>query len=405
MRVCFALFHYDAADAGLKPAEVLARRLPLRHLPQELASRGHQVLVVQQGPGRLDFVENRVRYEVIPSALWSRWVAAVGGRVLNREPVRLEAATPAVRAIRRWRPDVIHFFGLTMTMNLALLELGLGRQGPPVVVSYHGGWAPASRLLRRIQRATLHRAARLLFTARDLAVPFIEAGVLAQDDSRLAEVLEVSTPFRMLDREVARAKTGMVGDPVFVWAGRLEPVKDPLTALRGFDRIRTQWTGAQLYLHYLTDTLLPELRRFVDDRPGLANHVRFRGRVPHDEMEAVFNSSDLLLQASRSVVPGRVVEYSGFVPLEAMACGVVPVLTDLPSFRVMTADGRFGVLFRAGDDIGLARGVLSIGLEALPAFRAEVRDHFERRLSFSALADRLETVYREVLAAGQRSPA
>lgn len=405
MRVCFALFHYDAADAGLEPAELLARRLPLRHLPQELASRGHQVMVVQQGPERLSFVENRVRYEVIPSPRWSRRVAEVAGRLLDREPERLEAATPAVRAVRRWRPDVIHVFGLTMTLNLALLELAIGKKGPPIVISYHGGSAPANRLLRRIQRSTLDRAARLLFTARDLARPFVDDGVLAPDDLRVTEVLEVSTPFRMRDREAARAETGMVGDPVFVWAGRLEPVKDPLTALRGFDRIRAEWAGSQLYLHYLTDDLLPELRRLVDDRPGLAHHVHFRGRVPHHRMEAVFSSSDLLLQASRSVVPGREVEYSGFAPLEAMACGVVPVLTELPSFRAMTADGRFGVLFGTGDDIGLARGVLAIGLEALPALRAEVRDHFERRLSFRALADRLEAVYREVAAAGQRSLA
>jgi glycosyltransferase involved in cell wall biosynthesis len=87
------------------------------------------------------------------------------------------------------------------------------------------------------------------------------------------------------------------------------------------------------------------------------------------------------------------VEYSGFVPLEAMACGVVPVLTDLPSFRAMTADGRYGVLFEAGDDAGLARKVLRLDRETLSALRAGIRAHFDRELSFRALADRLEAVY------------
>jgi len=396
LRLCFALFHYDAVDAGLQPAQYLERRLPLRHLPQELASRGHEVMVMHQCLRRLSFVENRVHYELVPSARWSRAIAALGGQILHRESSLLEAALPAVRTIRRWQPDLVHFFGTTLTLNLALLERALGRRGPPVVVDYHGGWPPANPLLRRIQRATLDRASRLLFTTRELARPFVEAGILAVGDPRVVEVMEVSTPFRMKDRAAARAVTGMSGDPVFLWAGRLEPVKDPLTALRGFDRIRAAWTGSRLYLCFLTDQLLPELRAFVDSRPGLADHVHFQGRVPHDQMEEVFNSADLLLQASRPI--GWIMEASGFVPLEAMACGAVPVLTDLPSFRAMTADGRYGVLFQVGDDIGLARSVLALGRERLAALRAEVRAHFESHLSFCALADRLEAVYEASVA-------
>lgn len=397
MRVCFGLFHYDAVDAGLRPEQFLLRRLPLRHLPQELASRGHEVLVVHQSPSHGSFVEDQVEYRLVRSPRWSRAIATLSAPALRREPAWLEAATSAARTIRHFKPDVVHYFGLTLTLNLALVELALGRRGPPIVVSYHGGWPPANPLLRRIQGVTLNRASRLLFTARELARPFVEAGFLSAGDPRIAEVMEVSTSFRAQDRAAARAVTGMTGDPVVVWAGRLDPVKDPLTALRGFDRIRTAWTGAHLYLYYLTDRLLPELRAFVASRPGLADHLHFRGRVDHDQMEAVFSSADLLLQSSRSVIPGRMVEYSGFVPLEAMACGVVPVLTDLPSFRAMTADGRYGVLFQAGDEAGLAGSVLALGRERLPALQAEVVAHFERHLSFRALAERLEAVYEGVM--------
>ena len=401
MRVCFGLFHYDAVDSGLQPPQYLPRRLLLRHLPQELASRGHEVMVVHQFPSQGSFVENQVEYRLVRSPRWSRAIAAAGGAALRREPARLEAATSAARAIRRFKPDVVHYFGTTLSLNLALVELALGRGGPPIVVSYHGGWPPANPLLRRIQRATLDRASRLLFTARELARPFIEAGFLSAGDPRIAEVMEVSTPFEMQDRAAARAVTEMSGDPIFVWAGRLDPVKDPLTALRGFDRIRTAWTGAQLYLYYLTDQLLPELRAFIDGRPGLADHLHFRGRVDHDQMEAVFSSADLLLQSSRSI--GWVTEYSGFVPLEAMACGVLPVLTDLPAFRAMTANGRYGVHFGAGDDVGLARNVIGLDRENLSALRAEVRAHFDRELSFRALAGRLEAVYEASV--GWRSTA
>jgi glycosyltransferase involved in cell wall biosynthesis len=69
----------------------------------------------------------------------------------------------------------------------------------------------------------------------------------------------------------------------------------------------------------------------------------------------------------------------------------------------MTADGRYGVLFGAGDDVGLARNVIGLDRENLSALRAEVRAHFDRELSFRALADRLEAVYEASV--GWRSTA
>jgi glycosyltransferase involved in cell wall biosynthesis len=196
----------------------------------------------------------------------------------------------------------------------------------------------------------------------------------------------------------------MWGDPVFLWAGRLEAIKDPLTALRGFDLIRRSWPGARLYLHYLTDTLLPELRAFVDDRPGLAERVDFRGRAPHDAMEAVYNSADFLLQASRPRMPGGIAEYSGYVPLEAMACGVVPVLSDVPSFRLMTDGGRAGVLFPCGDAAALAQRVLALGPQAIARLGRSARSRFDAEFSFSAMAGKLESVYRRARDPESRRP-
>ena len=107
-------------------------------------------------------------------------------------------------------------------------------------------------------------------------------------------------------------------------------------------------------------------------------------------MEAVFNSADFLLQASRR-------EYSGYAVLEAMACGVIPVVTDIPSFRRMTDDGRYGILFPPGDADALARQVLAFDPAAIPPFSAAVQHHFEQSFSYEALAARLSAIYRQVL--------
>jgi glycosyltransferase involved in cell wall biosynthesis len=189
----------------------------------------------------------------------------------------------------------------------------------------------------------------------------------------------------------------MTGHPVFLWAGRLDPIKDPFTALRGFARIAEARPGARLYLHYLSDAMLPELQAWVAARPHLHGRVHFGGRVPHERMEAICNSADFLLQAS-------VREHSGCAVLDAMACGVIPVLSDIPSFRVMTAHGTAGVLFRVGDDASLAEQVLAMGPEEMAARRAAVRERFDEALGFPALARQLQREYEAVLGPARSQP-
>jgi glycosyltransferase involved in cell wall biosynthesis len=395
MRVCFASLHYDPAAVDPDPARYLGRVPIHRALPRALVARGHEVHVVHLYPRDHTLVDDGVRHHFVSAHPLVRAGATALGRITRRDPIFYQPAPRAIATIRDLRPAVVHFHGLTLTWHLALTLLGLGRDGPPVVVQYHGGY-PARRWLPACaQRLILPRAARVLFTTRDHARPFIDAGLVAPE--AVLELMETSALFERRDRTLARRETGMHGDPVFVWAGRLAAIKDPLTALRGFARILDAWPESQLYLHYLTDELLPELRAFVAGQPGLAGHVHFRGRARVEQMESIFQSADFLLQASQR-------EFSGCAVLEAMACGVIPVVTAIPSFRAMTDDGRYGVLFRPGDPRALADGVLALRRDDLPVLAAAVRSRFERVLSFAALAERLDRIYAELVERGSQTP-
>jgi glycosyltransferase involved in cell wall biosynthesis len=170
-----------------------------------------------------------------------------------------------------------------------------------------------------------------------------------------------------------------------------------LTVLRGFARIRAHWPDARLTMVYLRADMLDQVKELIEGDPRLRGAVHLRGTVPHGQMEAIYNSADLLLQ-------GSLREWSGLAVLEAMACGVVPVVTDIPSFRLMTDQGRYGRLFPPGDPAALAAQALSVDLAELPRLSAEIRDHFDRCLSFPALARQLQAIYADVLRT-QPSPA
>jgi len=386
MKICFTLPYYNPAYTD--PARFFVLAPVMRYLPQAVAALGYQVDAVLAFPTPHDFVEGGVHYHFVPSHPLARTLAQRAGRWLHRDPSTLEPACRALSIIRDLQPDLVHFHGTNLYLNHCLMLAVLPRRRPPIVLHYHGGSPSPNTLARRLQRFNFRRTNRFLFTTHAHARPFIDAGLI-DEPGRVVPFMQISTVFQRRGRDKSRRETGMTGNPVCLWVGRLDANKDPMTALRGFEQILAARPEAHWYLYYLTDALLPRLRQYLEARPLLKEHVHFRGRAPFEQMETIFNSADLFLQASRREVAGR-------AGLEAMACGVIPVVTGIPSFYAMTDGGRYGVLFRPGDAEALARGVLSIPLDEVPERSRQVHAWFEQAFSFPALAKQLDAVYREV---------
>ena len=84
-----------------------------------------------------------------------------------------------------------------------------------------------------------------------------------------------------------------------------------------------------------------------------AGRVHLLGKVPHAGIETLMQAADLFVSASRA-------ESCGFAALEAMACGAVPVLSDIPSFRALTGDAMAHAIL-PGAAIGYLIAGLSLG--------------------------------------------
>ena len=113
---------------------------------------------------------------------------------------------------------------------------------------------------------------------------------------------------------------------------------------------------------------------------------------PLADMEAIYSSADFLLQASLR-------EWSGLAIMEALSCGCIPVVTDIPSFRALTASGRYGRLYPIGDDGALAEALLAIDNAERESLAKSIRGYFAAELSFAALARQLDAVYDDLVAA------
>ena len=379
------MLHY-APDAANLDLDTYLSRTPIhRALPSALARRGYDVHLVHLWPHNAYVVRDGVTYHFISEPTPLRNLARLAAGVRQGDGSTYLPAFRAIRLIRSLHPDVVHFHGCTLILNQFLTTQFLRGIEPVIVAHYHGGFPSRNRWFRVLQQRAFARVDRFCFSTRSHAQPFLDARLI-RDGSRIVELMETSSTFVPRDREISRQATRMVGEPVFLSVGRLHPVKDPMTMLRGFERVLSEWPRADLYLYFTSQELLPEVQRFLEERPSLGAHVHLRGRAEPEEMEAIYNSADFLLQAS-------VREFSGCAVLEAMACGVIPVVTDIPSFRAMTANGRFGSLFPVGNAEALATEVLTYSADYAGQYRREIRSHFERTLSFDHMAECLDETY------------
>ena len=113
------------------------------------------------------------------------------------------------------------------------------------------------------------------------------------------------------------------------------------------------------------------------------------GQVPHDQIEAYYHSADYFVLGSHY-------EGSGYALAEAMACGLPPIVTDIPSFRMMTGRGQVGMLWPVGDAPALAAALRQATTH--PAAPGSTRLLFEQSLSYPAIARRALAAYQAISA-------
>jgi len=101
----------------------------------------------------------------------------------------------------------------------------------------------------------------------------------------------------------------------------------------------------------------PALRRLIDTL-GLAERVRFVGRVPHGEVQRYYDLVDVFVYPRHSMRLTELV--TPLKPLEAMARGRMVLASDVGGHRELVRDKATGSLFKADDEHDLARAVIDI---------------------------------------------
>jgi glycosyltransferase involved in cell wall biosynthesis len=280
------------------------------------------------------------------------------------------------------RPDIVHLNGSMLFFRTVRKVLD---PSTAIVWQHHGGIPP--RPPQRLIHALLFRSVdAFFFTTIAQATDWKQSGLL-RPHQKVYEIVEASSTFKPINKRIARRTLGLHAKEVFLWVGRLHENKDPITALHGFARIVPLCTNPLLLMVYQDGKLLSEVRRTVATL-GLGSHVNLVGVVPHDRLRFFYSAADYFMLGSHQ-------EGSGYALLEALACGVAPLVTDIPPFRKITHDGRVGALWKVGDPESLAQAFSTLCKRVIA--RKRIREYFRRFLSYDTLGRKALLAYREIL--------
>lgn len=364
------------------PEELLARYSTIRPLAQALHKEGAEVTVFQRFHRNVAFEDQGVNFEFCADRcepILRKW----------QIPRSFHSAVRNTCERSKSKHMVVHMHGLFYPFQMRSLKNRL----PPgcVFVAQHHAEKPWQGLRSPLQRWGLRTADGFFFAAQELAKSWTDQDLISEKQG-VFEVMEGSNCFRHDQRPAARARTGMSGTPIVLWIGNLTANKAPLTVLAGFKQILGQVPQARLYMAYRGTDLLDAVRTQIASSPALSSRVILLGTVAHPHLQDIYNSADYFVLGSHY-------EGSGFALAEAMACGVVPVVTDIPSFRAMTADGSIGGCWTAGDGGSFAKVFLEVLREPLNVLSARAVQFFDQHLSYPAIAKASLRAYEKLLAA------
>ena len=285
------------------------------------------------------------------------------------------------RYIKNLSPDVVIIHGLHYPFQVIQLRRLLGKK-VTVIVQHHAE-KPFNGIRKYLQRWAEKSVDAYLFASAEIGHSWINNGNLVAAH-KLKEVMELSSVFTPIDKSIARFKTGVSGNRVFLWVGRLNTNKDPLNVIRAFMKFAVIQPDARLYMIYHTTELLKEIKDLLSTYPDHRSII-LTGQIPHEELQCWYNSADFILSGSHY-------EGSGTAICEAMSCGCVPVVTDIPSFRMITNNGACGFLYEAGNEAALVNVLLQTRKTDIAEKRRLSLAYFKSNLSFEAIAARIQTI-------------
>ena len=286
--------------------------------------------------------------------------------------------------------DLVHLHAPYPLAELAQLMLGRAK---PTVISYHSDIVrqrKTGKLYAPFLRKVLQRAA--LIAASSPA--YIESSPFLQDVRHKCRVIHYGIETERFEETEqvggdAKSLRNQYGDlPLLLFIGRLRHYKGIDVLIHAMHRIRAR-------LLIIGTGPMQEAWQNLAQTQNLADKVFFLGDAPDKETLAARYAADLFVLPSTNRA-----EALGIVQLEAMACGLPVICTELGTgTSYVNRDGVTGLVVPPNDPHALAAAINR--LLAAPAMRAKMgaegRMRVRNEFSFRTMTKATISFYQDAL--------
>lgn len=201
--------------------------------------------------------------------------------------------------------------------------------------------------------------------------------------------------FRPGDRWLARERLGLGGEPIILYAGRIQAHKGTSVAVEAYAILRGSVDSAVGAPKLLIiggasgpdgEAELARCRSIAHQR-GVADGIEVLDPMPHEILADYYRAADVVIVPSRS-------ESFGLVAAEAQACGTPVVASDVGGLAYVVNPSESGLLIHGADPAAFATAMRAIIEHHGFADRlSEGAVAFSQRFSWDATANRLLELY------------
>lgn len=315
-------------------------------LAKGLAKKGHKVHIISYArPARLEAFETNIVYHEVTVQSYP---------LFEYPPYGLALANMLSHIIENESLDVLHVhYALPHTTSAYLARQILGDRGAevPIVTTLHGtditlvGRDPS---YKRIVDFSLNQSDGITAVSEYLKAETIRQFDIHQDVVVIPNFIDLER-FSRVPNPVLRYELAPEGEPLLMHVSNFRKVKRVVVLVEMMAKLLEKGGTAKLIMvgdgpeRQKAESLAKEL--------GVLRHIRFLGK--QEQVEQLLSMSDVFLLPSGS-------ETFGLAALEAMACGVPVVSTNIGGLPEVNIHGETGYLVELDDAEAMADYTLKI---------------------------------------------
>jgi glycosyltransferase involved in cell wall biosynthesis len=294
------------------------------------------------------------------------------------------------RLLRKLKPDLLHVHWI-IPQGIAVWPLSWIVRLPPLLITSHGGdlFGLQHRIMQKLKAKTLNAAQHVTVVSTAMLEP---ARKLGASEHRLS-VAPMGVDFlNDADLQAPATSARIPGRILFV--GRLVEKKGLAYLLEALPEICHRVPKA----HLVIAGAGPEYEALSQQAQalGIADHIRFLGAVPHQDLPSLYRSATLFVAPFIQARSGDV-EGLGLVTLEAICCDCPVLIGNVAATHdIFPEDIRHEYLVNPLNPTGMVDAI-SARLISPPAPDMRLRNHVMEHFSWPTVARRYQALYTSLM--------